>query len=127
MAQAGDWYNVIIEEAHIDWGVYRNPTNRHIIQGESYVKIPSDKARDFEIVRGNKYTAHFVNGTTPFVIKAAGNGPRNNVVQYAKQFEGVGNGACKAFTPWYTSCSARVGDTVHVEFISPYDIQFSII
>ena len=60
-------------------------------------------------------------------IKASGNGPYENGIQYAKQFEGIGVGACKAFTPWYQSCDVRVGDTVTVEFISPTEIVFEII
>lgn len=126
MAQAGDRYTVRIEEAHIDWGVFRNPTNRPIIEGESYVKIPSHAARNLGIERGSEYVAHFTNGIEPFAIKAAGNGPLENGIQYAKQFEGIGAGACKAFTPWYTRCNAQVGDYVQVEFISPTDVLFTI-
>lgn len=127
MAKKGDSYTVVIEAAHIDWGVHRNPTNRPIIEGESYVKITSDAARDFEIKRGNEYMAHFTNGMPSMAIKAAGNGPMKNGIQYAKQFEGIGYGACKAFTPWYTSYNAKVGDKVRVEFISDKDILFTII
>ncbi len=111
----------------MDWGEYRNPTNRPIIAGESYVKIPSDAARAFGIVRGSMFTAHFTNGYSSFSIKASGNGPVENGIQYAKQFEGIGPGACKAFTPWYNSCGACVGDRVKVEFISPTDIQFTLL
>lgn len=125
MAQTGDCYDVIVKESHIDWGLYRHPTNRGAVAGESYVKIPSEAARNFYIVRGTHYTAHFVSDILSFKIKAAGNGPRNNGVQYAKQFEGIGLGACKAFTPWYISCNIQVGDIIHVEFISPNDIKFS--
>ena len=28
MPNAGDSYEVEVKEAHIDWGMYRNPTNR---------------------------------------------------------------------------------------------------
>lgn len=127
MPKAGDAYVVEIGEAHINWGEFRNPTNRAIVYGESYVKIPSNAARKFEIYRGTTYTAHFTNGMESFLIKAAGNGPLDNGIQYAKQFEGIGPGACKAFTPWYQSCNAKVGDRVQVEFLSPKDVQFTII
>lgn len=127
MPQAGDKYVVTIKPSHIDWGEYRNPTNRPFIGGESYVKIPSDAARQYEIVRGATYTAHFTNGHDSFEIKAAGNGPFKNGVQYAKQFEGIGYGACKAFTPWYVSCNAQTGDRVQVEFISTTDVQLTLL
>lgn len=127
MPQAGDMYTVTIKPSHIDWGDYRQPTNRNFIEGESYVKIPSSKARQYGIVRGSIYTAYFTNGHASLKIKVAGNGPFENGVQYGKQFEGIGRGACKAFTPWYKSCNAKIGDEVQVEFISSSDIQFSIL
>ena len=127
MPKAGDMYVVEIGEAHINWGEHRNPTNRAMISGESYVKIPSDAARRFGLVRGTTYMAHFTNGFDSFPIKAAGNGPFEDGIQYAKQFEGIGAGACKEFTPWYESCNAEAGNKVRVEFLSSVDVQFTII
>ena len=127
MPVAGDKYIVIVKQAHIDWGRYRNPTNRAPISGESYVKIPSRYARLYNIRRGDTFTAHFKNGYPDISIKASGNGPNDNGVQYAKQFEGMGEGACKAFTPWYKSCNVKVGDRVLVEFLSAKDVVFEII
>lgn len=124
MPTKGDYYIVEVKPSHIDWGEYRNPTNRPIIEGESYVKIPSKYARKYGIVRGNIYTAHFANGCPGMTIKASGNGPYENGIQYAKQFEGVGYGACKAFTPWYRASNINVGDRIRVEFISEKEIIF---
>ncbi len=118
-------YTVEVRPSHIDWGEYRNPTNRDFIQGESYVKIPSAAARQFGIIRGNEYIAHFANSTDSFRIKAAGNGPEENGIQYAKQFEGIGPGACKVFTPWYRTEGIVVGDEISVEFVSNTDVLFS--
>lgn len=124
MPSRGDKYVVTIKQSHIAWGTYRNPTNRNPIEGESYVKIPSQYARDYSIKRGDLYIAHFANGYPPMQIKASGNGHYENGIQHAKQFEGVGAGACKAFTPWYQSCNIKVGDRVLVEFISPTEVVF---
>ena len=44
--------------------------------------------------------------------------------QEIKQFEGVGAGACKAFTPWYQLCGIEVGDSISVEFISTTEVVF---
>lgn len=126
MASAGDKYQVIVKPSHIDWGEYRNPTNRDRIPGESYVKIPSDYAKKYDIKRGDHFMAYFKNGFPSMEIKAAGNGPCVGGIQYAKQFEGVGDGACKAFTPWYKACGAQVGSQVLVEFLSKKDIMFDI-
>lgn len=124
MPAKGDYYIVVVKPSHIDWGEYRNPTNRPIIKGESYVKIPSEYARKYNIVRGNIYTAHFTNGLPSMTIKASGNGPYKNGIQYAKQFEGVGHGACKAFTSWYRASNIIIGDRIRVEFISAKEIIF---
>lgn len=125
MPTKGDYYIVEVKPSHIDWGTYRNPTNRDPVKGESYVKIPSRYARNFDIKRGTFYTAHFKNGHPSMPIKASGNGPVDDDIQYAKQFEGIGNGACKAFTPWYQACGVMVGDKIKVEFTSSTDITFS--
>lgn len=127
MPSAGDRYVVEVKPSHIDWGEYRNPTNRKPIEGESYVKIPSQYARMYNIRRGDMFIAHFANGCPSMRIKASGNGPCENGIQYAKQFEGVGFGACKAFTSWYKACNVTVGSQVVVEFISSKEVLFEII
>ena len=126
MPKAGDSYIVTIQPSHIDWGdKNRNPTNRAPISGESYVAIPVRYAREYGIYRGDTYNATFANGADPIRIKAAGNGTADGT--YPKQFEGIGQGACKAFTPWYISCQAEVGDRVKVEFTSPDDVVFTML
>lgn len=125
MTIRNNYYTIQVKKPHVDWGTYRNPTNREPIEGESYVKIPSSEARKFDIRRGKNYMAHFKNGMSSMPIKASGNGPFENGVQYAKQFEGVGEGACKAFTPWYRLSGIEVGDWIKVEFLSSKDIEFS--
>lgn len=125
MSRIGKGYKVELLDAHVDWGVFRNPTNRPVIEGESYVKIPASEARRLNLVRGSQYKAHFDNGHPVIDIKAAGNGPCERGVQYAKQFEGIGRGACKAFTSWFESINAKVGDEVRVEFITEEDILFT--
>ena len=66
-----------------------------------------------------------MNGVPSMQIKAAGNGPCENGIQYAKQFEGIGPGACKAFTEWYEVCNVKVGDWIRVEFLSSNEILFT--
>ena len=45
MAVQGDRYTVEIKPSHIDWGEYRNPTNRTLIEGESYVNLNYSRLR----------------------------------------------------------------------------------
>lgn len=124
MAKAGDCYTVEVKNAHIKWGTYRKTFSRNLIDGESYVKIPADSARKFNIKRGDTFKAHFDNYDS-INIKASGNGPTDGNIVYAKQFEGIGQGACKAFTPWYIENNISVGDTILVEFTSDKDIKFT--
>jgi hypothetical protein len=126
MPNAGDSYTVTIQPSHIDWGDEpRNPTNRPRIEGESYVAIPIEYARRYGIHRGDNFNASFTNGSPSIRIKATGNIAAGDI--YAKQFQGIGHGACKAFTPWYVSCGAQVGDRVRVEFTSPNDVRFTLL
>ena len=126
MPKSGDSYIVTIHPSHVDWGdKSRNPTNRSKIKDETYVAIPVEYARKYDLFRGSTYNASFTNGSPSISIKSAGNGTSDG--EYGKQFEGIGLGACKAFTPWYTSCGAQVGDRVLVEFTSSTDVQFTII
>ena len=127
MPTAGDKYVTEVKPSHMDWGQYRNPTNRDPIEGESYVKIPSKYAKMYDIKRGDIFIAYFANGCPSIQIKASGNGPFENGIQYAKQFEGIGAGACKAFTPWYNTSKVKVGDQILVEFISATEIIFKVI
>ena len=120
MPKKGDTYIVEVKPSHIAWGVYRKTHTLDRIEGESYVKIPSKYAREYNIKRGDYYTVHFENGTT-MRIKASGNGPMEQGIQYAKQFEGIGIGACKAFTPWYIQNDVVVGDRIKITFLSPED------
>ncbi len=126
MPYPGDYYEVEVLEPHVDWGTYRNPTNRAPIEGESYVKIASDVARNVDIKRGDRFKGYFGVAIGPGIeIKAAGNGPKRGDVQYAKQFEGDGEGACKTFTPLYRDFDINVGDRIRVEFISPFEVLFT--
>ena len=117
-------YTVEVKPSHKNWGMVRNPTNRTPREGESYVKIPSKFAKKFDIVRDKEYVAHFTNGMKPIKIKAAGNGPKVGKIQYAKQFEGIGKGACSAFTPWYQKEKIEVRDEIVVEFLDDTNILF---
>lgn len=123
MARAGDNYEVEIKLSHIDWGRHRYTNTRDKIAGEAYVKIPKDVAVDFDIRVGDTFTAHFSDGFDSFTARAAGNTVARSV--YAKQFQGDGD--LKAFGRWYAHVGAEVGDKVLVEFLSPDNVQFTLI
>ncbi len=125
MTRIGKSFEVEVLEAHRDWGVFRHSNTRAPIEGESYVKIPAREARRLNLKRGDRFTAYFDNEHPSMEIKASGNGPLENDLQYAKQFEGIGPGACKAFTPWFESMDVKVGDTIKVKFLSETEILFS--
>ena len=42
MAKKGDSFTVSIGPSQLEWGTYRNPTNRDPIVGEAYIAIPKE-------------------------------------------------------------------------------------
>ena len=40
MAHEGDYYTVVLKEAHLNWGEHRHTGTREIVEGEGYVPIP---------------------------------------------------------------------------------------
>ena len=53
MAECGNTYTVSLKPSHLDWGEYRNSTNRDFISGEGYIPIPRKFAVSFKIYNSN--------------------------------------------------------------------------
>lgn len=133
MARAGDSFTVILRESHLDWGEYRNPTNREPVSGEGYIPIPKEKAKCFGIYNSNNsatglgynlFTAHSADGFLDDVmLLAQGSSTAGDI--YAKQFSDKDN--LKKIGQWYSHMGAGVGDKVVVTFISSTEIMLEII
>lgn len=133
MAKAGDSFTVTLMETHLDWGEYRNPTNREPISGEGYIPIPKEMARKYDIFNSNNshtgfgYNLFTANSSDGFlnnvVLLAQGSSKAGDV--YAKQFSVQDN--LKLIGQWYTYMGATVGDKVKVTFTSSTEVLLEII
>lgn len=133
MARAGDSFTVTLRESHLDWGEYRNPTNREPVSGEGYIPIPKEKAKCFGIYNSNNrptglgynlFTSHSADGfLNNVMLLAQGASTAGDI--YAKQFSVKDN--LKKIGQWYSYMGAGVGDKVVVTFISPTEIELELI
>lgn len=133
MANLGDAYTVILKEAHLDWGEYRNPTNREPISGEGYIPIPRQYAEAYDIYNSNYrlngfgYNLFYASSADGFfnnvVMLAQGSSERGDI--YAKQFSVKGD--LQAIGSWYNYMNAQPGNRVIVEWTSSDTIFLTLI
>ena len=132
MPRCGDYYEVEIKEAHLDWGEYRHTESRPRIYGEGYIKIPLKAAKELEIYNSNKegdklgrniFNWTSSDGLYSGKLKAQGSSHAGDM--YAKQF--AENGDLKKIGKWYEYCNANIGDSVKVEWVSEIEIRITYI
>lgn len=134
MAKKGDCFEITLNESHYDWGEHRYTGSRTKRPGEGYIPIPAACAREYKLYNGNKTASKDVLGENIFncrstdgkfcgVIKSQGCGEEGDI--YAKQF--AGNNDLRAIGTWYKEAGASIGDRVKVEFVSPTDIEITLI
>ena len=128
MAKAGDYYEITLEKAHLEWGTHRYTGSRGLVYGEGYIPIPSDCAYSFGLLNGNGTLGADVFGKNLFNCKSS-DGYYNGVIRaqgnqaddrYAKQFAGDKN--LKALGDWFYKVGASIGDKVLLEWTSSTDI-----
>lgn len=54
MAKVGDRFIVELKETHLGWGTHRYTNSCDIIPGESYIPIPSQYVKLYQLYNGNK-------------------------------------------------------------------------
>lgn len=130
MPKAGDSFVVTLGRTHLGWGSHRYTSSRKIIYHETYIPIPSFKAKSYKIYNSNYNKGgcdilgvNIFNCTSQDeffcgVLKASGCSQKYSV--YAKNLHGCDN--LKALDPWFTSWNAQVGDQVEVKWTSSTDI-----
>ena len=129
MPKAGDSYQVILKEPHLGWGDYRRTQSREFVDGEAYIPIPYERAREFRVFNSNGTSGKDVLGENLFrckssdgfydgILRAQGAKEAGDI--YAKQFSENKN--LKAIGDWYKKVHAAVGDKVLVEWTSATDI-----
>ena len=133
MPNAGNSFDVSLENAHLDWGSYRSPTNRAVISGEAYIAIPKAYAVSFGIFNSNnpktglgynEFIASSKDGFLKDVILLA-QGCSSAGDPYAKQFSVKGN--LKMLGDWFTHCGATTNNRVKVTFTSSTSLILEVI
>ena len=133
MAKNGDSFIVSLSNAHLDWGEFRNPTNRDFIEGEGYIQIPRLYAKKFNIYNSNysktglgynEFYASSEDGLLKNVTLLA-QGCKEAGDIYAKQFSVKGN--LKVIGSWYQNMNATNNNSVKVTFTSPTNIILELI
>lgn len=133
MASAGDMYRIVLNEAHLAWGEYRDSTNREPVSGEGYIPIPKQCAKEFEIYNSNYgvtkygYNLFYASSADGYLqgvtLLAQGCSEKGDI--YAKQFSAQGN--LKTIGSWYTHMGANPGNEVIVEWASSDTIFLTLI
>lgn len=110
-------YKVTLKKAHINWGEYRHTDTREKISEEGYIPIPSDVAKEYNILNSNSgatkeyqifSTDGFLKGE---IVIPSGSKEKGN--PFAKQFQGKGN--LKLIGKWYNYVNASIGDEIVVQ------------
>ena len=133
MAQTGNTYTVPLRPSHLNWGEYRNPTNRNIIPGEGYIPIPRNYAMNYEIFNSNHrqiglgYNLFYASSTDGFLdnVVLLAQGCSNAGDIYAKQFSVQGN--LQMIGEWYRNCNATPNDSVKVTWENSKFILLEIV
>lgn len=133
MAQRGNEYTVSLKLPHLNWGDYRNETNRDVIHDEGYIPIPRKYAKEFDIFNSNNldtglgYNLFYASSLDGFLnnvtLLAQGSQKKEDI--YAKQFSVQGN--LKMIGRWYQSQNATLEDSVRVRWTSPTEIILEIV
>ena len=133
MAKAHDTYIVPLKDAHLDWGRYRRTDSRDSIEGEGYIQIPKDKAKEFCIynsnyyINGFGYNKFYANSVDGFlknvVLLAQGNNEKGDI--YAKQFSVEGD--LKKIGSWYKYMEATTANSVKVTWTENDTVLLEIV
>lgn len=134
MAQAGDRYVIELTPSQLGWGEERYTNSRQARQGEAYLAIPRRYAKVYKLFNSNHTNGQDILGTNIYncismdgflndQIKSQGCVHEGD--EFAKQF--AGNNNLKLLGDWYEHIQADVGDKIEVYFLSPYDIQLTLL
>ena len=133
MPQAGDSFTVQIGASQRDWGTFRKPTNRALIEGEGYIAIPKSYAVRYNIFNSNNQQTGL--GYNEFIASTADGFIQNEVLlaqgsntagdPYAKNFAVKGD--LKRIGSWYANCGVTDDSSVRVTFTSPTNVLLEIV
>ncbi len=133
MPNTGDSFTVSLMPSQVAWGIYRNPTNRALIQGEGYIAIPRNCAIAYNIYNSMNATTGL--GYNEFIAMSSDGFINNEILlaqgnieagdPYAKNFAIKGN--LKRIGAWFAYAGATAGSQVRITFTSPTEVLLEII
>lgn len=134
MAQTGNRYVIELNRSQLGWGEERHTGSRTPREGEAYLAIPRPKAKAYNLYNSNKtkgldilgeniFNCTSTDGFLSCEFKSQGCTEKGDV--YAKQFSSNDN--LTILGNWYKHMHAKVGDKVEVYFLSPSDIQLTLL
>ena len=124
MPNTGDSFDIVLNLAHLGWGIHRYTDSREPIFGEGYIPIPRIYAKRFNILNSNssyanlRYKCISTDGFYNGILLAQGSARTGDI--YAKQFAEEGN--LKGLGTWYTRIQAYAGDHLRITWSSPTEI-----
>lgn len=133
MPNAGDSYTVPVTHSQIEWGKYRNPTSRDVIEGEGYIAIPRRYAVAYGLYNSNSSQTGL--GYNEFVVSSS-DGFINNEILLAQGCSKAGDPYAKNFSVkknlkriggWLARNNATIANKIRVTFISPTEVFLEII
>lgn len=133
MPKAGDSFTVALTKSQLNWGTYRNPTNRDNVEGEGYIAIPKDYAIAYKIYNSkntdtgmgfNEFIAISKDGfINKEILLAQGNSKAGD--PYAKNFAVKGD--LKRLGEWFKHMNVTTLNKVKVTFTSTTEVLLEII
>lgn len=134
MARTGDKFFVVLTPSQLGWGDERYTGTRAIRHGEGYLAIHKEYAITYglfnsnhtggaDILGENIFNCTSADGFLNCQLKAQGCSEAGD--EYAKQF--AVNDDLRGLGNWYTHTHANIGDRVEVLFLSPTDIQLTLL
>lgn len=130
MAVTGDYFVIVLKNAHLEWGIRRYKYTRNRIYGEGYIPIPGSVATRLDVYNSNNINANTIyncNSVDGFLegVQLKASGSKSKGDPYAKQFQGYNN--LKLLGSWFSNMNAQVGDRVRVEWVGPNDVTLELI
>lgn len=133
MPNTGNSFIVPLTQAQVEWGTFRNPTNRNPIQGEGYIAIPRRWAKAYGIFNSNNgqtglgYNEFVANSSDGFIVNEIllAQGDVKAGDPYAKNFAIKGD--LKRLGAWFGYVGATTSNSVKVTFTSPTKVLLEII
>lgn len=125
MSRAGDYFDVVLKEAHLNWGTKTRSNNaRKRNEFEVYIPINIVNAKTYDIKTGEEFDCFSDDGYFEGPLKATGS--QGDAYQYGKNLHKSGD--LRALGYWLKNRRrVKAGDTIRLEFIDEHTLKLSLL